>query len=487
MEDRNGMKEKSLKVNMILNSIKGLMSVLFPLISFPYISRVLGVDNVGKYNFTNSIISYFILLAGLGIATYAVREGARIRNNKVMLESFVAQVFTINVVSTVFSYIVLFATILIIPELHSYKSLLVILSLQVLFKTLGVDWIYSIYEDFTYTTIRSIIFQILSLACMFLFVRTENDVNVYAAITALAAGGSGVINFWHAKRYCRISLTKKLNLKYHLRPIIILFALAVTVTIYVSSDTTILGFICGDSSVGIYSVSVKVYTIVKAVLTYVLMVSIPHLAAALGAGDEQRFNSVSSELLNTLITFVIPATLGLILLRRNIVLSISGAEYIEAESSLALLSIALIFGMLSYYWSQCILINYKKDSLIFKVTAISAIVNIVLNLIFIPVWKENAAALTTIIAEGISCCACWFHGRKYVKLNKVFDTSWKVVLGCIPMAIITIILRKILTEGIKSCLLIIAVDVFVYGLLQVFCKNAVVIDILNAIKEKLSK
>lgn len=461
------------------------MSVLFPLISFPYISRVLGVDNIGRYNFANYIISYFILLAGLGISTYSVREGARIREKKDQLEKFIAQIFTINAFSTLIAYLILFVTVACVDELNEYKVLLLILSLQVLFKTLGVEWIYTIYEDFTYTTLRSIVFQIISLICMFLFVHTADDVNLYAIITSFAAGGAGIINLLYARKYCKIRITKDMNLKEHIKPIMVLFALAITVTIYVSSDTTILGFISGDKAVGIYAVSVKIYTIVKVMLTYVMMVSIPHLAAALGKGNIEKFNSVSSEMLNTLITFLIPATFGLILLRRNIVISISGLEYVNAESSLALLSIALIFGMLSYFWSQCILINFKKDSLIFKVTIVSAVVNIVLNFILIPIWGENAAALTTIIAEGISCIACWFYGRKLVKLEKVWSVFLKVFGGCIPMALSTIYLRNIMPEGIKACLVIVIIDVAIYGLSQVLFQNDVVISVLNSIARKV--
>ena len=169
-------KEKSLKINMILNAIKGIMSIVFPLISFPYVSKILGVENIGKYNFSNSIINYVVLFAGLGIATYAIREGARLRNKKEEIEKFSSEMFSINIISTVVAYIGLFILLIIVPKFHEYTSLLIILSLQVIFKTIGIEWIYSIYEDYAYITLRSIIFQVLSLILLFLFVKTQNDV-----------------------------------------------------------------------------------------------------------------------------------------------------------------------------------------------------------------------------------------------------------------------------------------------------------------------
>ena len=147
------MEQKSLKLNMILNAVKGLLGILFPLITFPYISKVLGVENIGKYNFAYSIINYFVLIAGLGIATYAVREGAYIRGDLQKLQRFSDEIFSLNIVSTVFSYLLLIVVVYITPKMQEYKILLFILSLQIMFKALGVEWIYSIYEDYTYITI----------------------------------------------------------------------------------------------------------------------------------------------------------------------------------------------------------------------------------------------------------------------------------------------------------------------------------------------
>ena len=192
------MEQKSLKLNMILNAVKGLLGILFPLITFPYISKVLGVENIGKYNFAYSIINYFVLIAGLGIATYAVREGAYIRGDLQKLQRFSDEIFSLNIVSTVFSYLLLIVVVYITPKMQEYKILLFILSLQIMFKSLGVEWIYSIYEDYTYITIRSVLFQIISLILMFSFVKTDGDINKYAIFTVISAVGSNILNYVHS-------------------------------------------------------------------------------------------------------------------------------------------------------------------------------------------------------------------------------------------------------------------------------------------------
>ncbi len=397
--------KKSLKVNMVLNAARGVLSVLFPLITFPYVSRILGVENIGRYNYANSIISYFLLLSGLGIGSYAIRDGAAFRESKSELNRYANEMFTINMLSTVISYVLLIAVMLVFPGMKAYWTLLIILSFQVILKTIGIDWIYSIYEDYLYITVRGIAFQILSLIMLFCFVHTAEDLNIYALITVLANAGSSILNYIHARKYVNLRLTKKVDWKRHMRPIMIMFAMSLTVTIYVSSDITVLGILCGDERVGIYSVSTKIYSIVKSLLSTILIVSIPRLSAQFGTGRLEEFRKTANDIYSTLITAVLPAITGIIILSKPIVLLISGPEYAEASSSLAILGVALFMCMAAWFWGQCILVPMKKESEVFKVTLVSAVLNLVLNILLIPKWQENAAAFTTLLAEG--CTLLW--------------------------------------------------------------------------------
>ena len=207
-------------------------------------------------------------------------------------------------------------------------------------------------------------------------VKTEDDVNIYALITVISSGGSGILNYLHAKKYCRVKLTTKVNWKRHMRPILVLFATSVTVTIYTSSVVTILGLLCGDTSVGLYSVSTKVYSLVKTLLSSVLIVSIPRLSALLGSDDRGAFNEMAADIYKTLISLVLPALCGIILLRKEIILILADESYLASVNSLALLSVALFFCLGAWFWGQCILVPFQKENTVFIVTVIGAIVNL---------------------------------------------------------------------------------------------------------------
>ena len=192
---------RSLKLNMILNTIKSIMGILFPLITFPYASRILGVENIGKYNFSSSVISYFVLVAGLGVSSYAIREGAKFRDDRKAISDFCGDMIAIEIISSVFSYFAFVIFLIIVNKFDNYTILLLILSAQVLFKMIDIEWIYSIFEDYIFITIRSICIQIVSLIALFLFVHSPNDLVTYTLLTTLSNVGMIMINWLFSKKY----------------------------------------------------------------------------------------------------------------------------------------------------------------------------------------------------------------------------------------------------------------------------------------------
>ena len=163
------MPAKSIKKNAVFNVIKTLMSMIFPLITFPYASRILLPEGIGKVNFANSIVSYFSLLAGLGIGTYGIREAAKVRNDKIKLNKLVTELLLINLISTVVSYILFFISIVFVPKFFEYRALLLISGTTIIFSTIGINWLYQALEEYQFIAVRSVLFQALSIVFLFVF------------------------------------------------------------------------------------------------------------------------------------------------------------------------------------------------------------------------------------------------------------------------------------------------------------------------------
>ena len=470
--------KRSIGLNTVLFAIKGMLNVAFPIITFPYVSRILGVENMGAYNFSNSIVSYVTLIAGLGISTYAIREGARQRDK---IESFANQIFTLNLLSTVLAYVILGIALISFEQLGEYRRLILILSLQTLFQTIGVEWIYSVYEDYLFITLRSIFLHIASLVMLFLFVKERGDVEKYAVLTVAAHSGANIFNYIYAQKYNKFKIAM-VDFKQHLKPIVILFAFNATVTIYVSTDTTILGILCGNHTTGIYGVSAKAYSVLKTIMASALTVSIPRLSAFLGQGDIASFKRLSNNTYNTFLTYILPAITGVIILRREIVLMISSSEYLEAITSLLILALALFFCLGAGFWGQCILIPLKREKTVFIATAIGAAVNLFLNMVLIPIWKENAAAVTTLIAEMLVFFICRHRSKEYIKIDHEFRTMAKVIAGCIMITLVGTLTREAFSNNVVYIVSTIVLSIIGYGLIEMVLKNEIVTGIVKNIR-----
>ena len=478
------MKNKSFKLNMVLNGIKGLMGILFPLISFPYVSRVLGVENLGRFNFASSVVSYFILVANLGITPYAIRECAKVRESRKKADVFASDIFTINLISVLFSIAMLVITVFSVRKLSDYRTIITILAMQIPLNLIGVEWVFSAFEDYFYITIRSIFFQFLSLILLFAFVKNENSLIIYSIITVVSAAGVNILNWKLAKKYVRIRIDFSDRLKKHMKPILLLFAMTVAGTVYSSTDMTILGFMCDDTSVGLYSVSTKVYNVVKTVISSIVVVSIPRLSAILGEKNRSEFSNTVKEINNILMTFAIPAMVGLVMLRKDIILLIAGKEYLKAEISLLILSVSLFFALGSYFWGQAVLIPLGKDKYVFEITAVFAIVNFVLNIALIPFFQDAAAAFTTLIAEMGSFFAYNYKARKYVNETSEDNLIKKIVLGCDWVVICNRVLLFLFGDTIAYVISTVILSVVGYFLIEYYMSNSVVVDgVLNVIKK----
>lgn len=478
------MKNKFIGINALLNAIKTIFSIIFPLITFPYISRVLGVENIGIYNFSSSIVSYFTLLAGLGISTYAIREGARYRNDRNKISDFCSEVFSINFISTLVSYVILLFCLIFLNKLHDYISIIVILSISISFTTLGSEWIFNIFEEFGLITIRTIICQFISVVLMFIFVKDRDSLVQYSVITLISTSGANFINIFSRKKYCDIRFCFNSKMRRHLIPILILFANSIAMTIYINSDVTILGLISGSYHVGLYSVATKVYTMLKSLLGALIVVSIPRLSSYIGIGNKREYSETASTILNSLITLAVPVMVGTFALSDKIVFLLSGKDFLPATTSLQILSVALLFSIFSWFYTSCVLIVNKEDKSVLKATTFAALANIILNVLLIPYFNQNAAAFTTALAELISAVVCYLYGRKYFQSNLQKNDIISTLLGSFLIIVICRLVKIYISSLYVSIFVSFMLSVIGYGIVLVLFRNNSLKLILDFVKRK---
>lgn len=485
------MKEKSIKINAILNGLRSALNLIFPLITFPYVSRILSVDGMGIYNFSNTYINYFALLAGLGVSTYAVREGAKYRDDREKISGFASEVFTINVISTIAAYLLLFCSLVIFNNLYKYVTCILIFSLQLLFNTIGTEWVYNIYEDYSYITIRSIVFKIISIVLLFVFVRNSTDYLWYAGITVFASVGSNLLNYINAKKIIDIKLTKNVKWRYHLRPILVIFASSVAITLYVSSDTTILGLLKGDYAVGIYGVAVKIYSIASGLISGLLVVTIPRLAMLLGKRKIKEYKLILGKVISSVSILVLPAAVGLIMLSKEAILIIAGKKYLSSILSLQIITSAFIFSNYGMIFNECILIPAKRENKSLYNTLITGIINVILNFILIPIWSYDGAALSTVIAELMVMVLNGWSARDYISSiftsGKTIKNMLDATIGCIGIIIVCVLLKIGVTSLTIRVLLSVILSVGIYLSILVLLNNDIAMEYIEKIYAKFKR
>lgn len=475
---------KSIKKNSIYSVIKTGASIVFPLITFPYISRVLLTENVGKINFGLSVVSYFSLIASLGITTYAIRECSAEREDKKRLSNTASQIFSINVIAAVSAYILLALTLLLCRSLDSYRTLIIIQSITIIASTLGADWLNLAMEDFKYITLRTLSCQILSLVLMVVFVHRPEDYIKYAVISLVSSAGASITNIWYRKRYCRVFLTVDIDWKKHLFPIIYLFVMLLSQTIFNSVDSTMLGLMHGDYEVGIYSTAHKISTIINQVIGSLAWVVMPRMSYFFVEGDYKKINRLLRKILQFNITLGLPCTVGIFLLSSDVIRVIAGSEYDEAASVLRILMFGFAFSLIGgSFLGNAVLLPSKQEKYYMVVCCTAAVINIITNYLSIPYFGAKAAAGTTTLCSFFIMAALFFRVDKRIHIDHLFKLITAPVCGCVMIIIVCMLCRQVGSLYLRTFISV-GASMVVYFVSQICMKNDLVIELLGSIRKK---
>lgn len=423
--------EKSLSRNALASGLQTGTRLVCALVTYPYLARILRVDQLGQYDFAATIVSWAALVAGLGIYAYATREGAKKRDDPEELSRFASEVLVINLASTLLAYLGLAACLLFSSKLREYGPLIWTLSSSIIFTTLGCEWLYAIHEEYSYLALRNICFQILSLLLLLTYVKDESDLLLYAWTTVAGSAGANLINFLRLRKYCTWSLTWRFSWQKHLLPILVLFANSLVNLLYVSADVTQLGVMTSDYYVGLYSVASKVTALLKQLLGAVIVVTVPRLACLYGQKGGEFFQKLARQIVDLLVTLALPAACALFALGEEIVILTADLDFAPAAGAMKLLGLALVFSLLGWFYMSAVLVPARQEKAALLAISIASVVNICLNFLLIPVFKEAGAALATLLADLVTCLACYFLAKKSARLLPSGKKLASSLLGCL--------------------------------------------------------
>lgn len=394
-------KSPSLALNVLMNVILAMSTFIFPLITFPYVSRVLLAEGNGKVQMATSFVAYFTMIAQLGIPTYGIRACAAVRDNKLALTRTVHELTIIQLITTAVSYVLFLLCLMWIPKLQQERALYLISSLTVLLGSLGMEWLFKAMEQYTYITVRSIIFKIISVIAMFALVHTQEDYVIYGAITVFAAAGSNVMNLTQLHKYISLKPVGGYQIRRHIKPALVLFAYVCATTIYTNMDSVMLGFMTTDADVGYYSVAVKIKIILVSVVTALGSVLLPRVSYYYEQGLLDDFWAMAEKALRIVLLMALPLTAYFMIFAKQGIFFLSGDSYAQSVLPMVIIMPTLVcIGLTSVTGIQ-ILIPMKRENVVLYASVAGAIADLILNAILIPPMQAAGAAVGTLAAEAI--------------------------------------------------------------------------------------
>lgn len=457
---------KSIKHNFILNNIRLFLNLLIPMIVFPYVSRVLGPEGLGKVEFANSVVAYFVLFTSLGIPTYGVREIARSRDNKEKYSIIVYELSSILAVTCVVGYILYFGVIALIPNFRSELYLFLVVAPSIFFTDFSYDWFFQGIENQSYITKRYIFVKIIQVTLILLLVKESSQYILYGGILIGINGCATIFNIIHLRKYLAKVTIKTLNYKRHLKPIFAIFASVLAVSIYTNVDVTMVGLMVGDEAVGLYVTPNRIVRILIQCITVLGTVMIPRLENSLANNKVDEYYKLLNKSLGFTLLFCIPIFFGVQIVAKDLILLFAGSKFEESILSLRLLSPILLFIPMAHFVGLQILYPHRMEYKYTIAVTIAASINIVFNYFAIQKWEQNGAIIGTCVAELLGLIIQVLFGWKFVKQTELI--SWntgKIVLAGVVMFGVLSVLNGIITiSSIPINLLFdVGVGIIVYG------------------------
>lgn len=477
--------DRKMAKNYIFSIMKTLSGILYPLITVPYISRTLSVEGVGAINFATALVDIFIVIASLGIPTYAMREGGKWREDVRAFSNFASEMLLIMLVSSSVCFAGYCFLILRISAFNKNFLIFILIGISILLNFLDVSYIFSVYEDFRYITLRTIFFQIVSLFLLLVFVKSESDVLWYAFTLLIARSGNSFANFKYSKKYVLWKFEKRSIIKEHLKPIFYFFAISAASNIYLSADKVMLGVLCDENSVGIYSASTKIVQILRNVIATISVVCLPR-AMLYYKEDKKRYHQLISDVLNIILLLTIPMAVGCGCIASNIINLIYGVSYEPAIFSFRILVfnsiVALVNGVLAYQ----ILAPQGKEKVVFAATLLGCIFNILLNLFFLPQFGENAAALTTMFSEIVTFSVLIIFIKIDIPIKQLLRDITGYIVASAAFFLLYVFIKEYINKSVLMLFIYILLSVVIYIFTLVIFKNSIVFMLFKKLKERNS-
>lgn len=489
--------KNNIRINVIVNIIRTIVLTSLSFITFPWVCRYLKDSALGTYTWANTFVSYFLILAKVGIPNFAIRECVKVRDDKEKLSNKVQMFYLIQLSATLLSFILMTSVVFSIPQFKDNSSLIFLLALNFLTGAFSFEWVFIALEKQFYMSIRSIVILTLSAILIIIFVTNPNDIFIYALLTTSVTGITTIVNLVYISKYISFKKTMPYDFKSCFSPLLTLTALSFTISLYNQTDTFILGFIDeSKKEVASYSVGVKGIDIIIGILTNLSTVFVPRSTYYYQKEDKRFFNNLNKYSVNICLFIVLPAIVTMSILSKEITGLISGtyvedinSSYGGAKHVLIILSTMMLTYSLGEMIYGQILLPEKKEKLYLYTLLGGTIINICFSIIFGKyVFKNNPAigvAIGTMISELLVITTLVILTWKWIKIAIFNKNTLKLITATILILVVSLLIKKPILSLLESQNLTISSAYILTAVIVVFIDALIYIGTLILLKENL--
>lgn len=453
-----------IRKNVVYNTMYQMLILIIPLITLPYISRILGADGIGIYSYTYSIVNYFMIIALLGMNKYGNRTIAKIRDDKNKVSKEFCSLYLFQLICC-FLVIIIYIFYLIVFD-NQYKTIAIIQSLYLISTALDINWFFFGMEKFKLTVTRNTIIKILSLVLIFIFVKTKSDIWKYALILSGSALISNALLFPFLRRYVNFQKVSIRDVLKHLKPSLILFLPVIAVSVYTIMDKIMLGWLSNVIEVGYYENAEKIIKAPLAVITAFGTVMMPRISNLISNNKEKQSIDLIEKTIKFIMFLSFPVLFGIIAVSKDFSLWFFGVDFEKTGILMSLLAINIVI----FAWGNVIRTQYlipkEKDKEYVVSGILGAVVNFILNLILIPKLSSVGASIGTISAEFVVTFYQTYVVRKELPIKKYLYNIISFFFKAIIMFACIILVGRIGISSIVKICLQVLVGFIIYILLN---------------------
>lgn len=470
--------------NVLFNGGYYLVNALFPLLTYPYVTRVLGVEGVGEANIAIAVSAYFCMLASLGIPVYGIREIGRCKGDKGSLDRLVSELILINILGVLVSLGVYVVALFHVELMLGAKYLFLITGINVALGFLQLDWFFQGTEMFKFIAMRNLIVKLFSIVSIYLFLENGSQVDIYLWITVFAGVGANFLNLFYM--YKNVSFrVKGIDLRRHVRAVLFFSVNRIASSFYTILDGVVLAVVTNNYYVGLYTTSIKLVRIIGALISSVTIVFFAEISKLVSSEDE-GYAGALAEILAILLIFSFPAVGFCMVFSEELIQLFAGEDFLESAGLLEVLASLILVSVLTGFIGMQILYANNMEWVVLVSLMTGATVCLVSNLCLVEEFKAFGAAVSVLLAEvAILCVQLYFVVSK--SLVDVCNLLYRVrpILFSFFLFLVISVLMSFALMGLPSFLIVIisfAVLSVVYVVSLMFFREKIVLDVIGGLR-----